>query len=579
MTSSAEKKSRRSQTRKKPGIWRKIPTPEERKAWRAAGVPDEVILPGIIGPGCYYDAEAAERTVRFFARILVHTDGRMWAGKPFILEDWQANEIIRPLFGMMRPDGTRMYRIGYIEIPRKNGKSPLAGGVALKLLVDDGEPGAKVYGAAQDRDQASQVFNYAADMVRLSYPLDKILRLRIIDSRKRIFHDASRSEYRAIPADAAGAHGFNSSGWVFDEFHTQKTRDLFDVLRTGGGAREQPLGVIITTAGFDRTSICWEIHNKATKIYRGIIEDPSFFCFLRGIKAQDELDSDEEAADWLDEEIWHLVNPALRTFRKLDEMRDEARAAIDLPAQQLSFRQLYLCEWTSSDSRFLPMDRWDKCDREVVEEDLEGRTAYGGLDLASVDDIAAWILYFPGEDPGDVGDVVCRFFVPKENIRLRSERDGVNYALWEKKGLIIPTPGNRIDFGYIKQKIFEDGERFNIKEIAFDRWGAEQITQELDAEGFTVVPAGQGYKDMSSPTKELLGLVLAGQLAHGGNPVLRWMADNLVVRRDPAENYKPDKEKSQEKIDGIVALIMAIGRSIRHKDTTSVYETRGIREV
>ncbi len=585
-------------------------TPEMRDSWRRAGVPEGVLLPGPVPDGCYYDSAKAERAVKFYARILVHTKGK-YSGKPFILEPWQANEIIRPLFGMMNPDGTRMYRKALVELPRKNGKSEVAGGIALKLEVDDGEEAAEIYGAAEDREQATTVFDIAARMVRLSNPLERIL--RVIDSKKRILHDSSGSKYVAIPADAAGAHSFNASGVIFDEIHTQKKRDLWDVLTTSGGTREQPLIFGITTAGFNRHSICYDLHSYARKILKQVITDPSFFAYIRGIPAHDERDpgwweedwedvieemltattrtdddgveiGKEYEVDWRNEKVWHEVNPALGTFRKISEMRDLARQANESPALQNTFRRLYLNEWTTQETRWLDLAAWDRCNYPVIEKELVGEICYGGLDLATVEDLAAWILVFPpdldeyAEGKGLV-QILCRFFVPGDRIAERFERDGVNYKVWVDQKFITATPGNVISFSHIHKQIQADGERFNIKEIAFDRWGAQHISQMLTEDGFTVIPFGQGTKSFSAPTKELLTLVLRQQIAHGGNPVLRWNADNLVVDQDSAGGLKPSKSKSSEKIDGMVGTIMGLDRALRRGDVKSVYETRGIIEL
>lgn len=512
-----------------------------------------------------YSEAAADKAVNFFNRVLVHTKGK-WAGVPFDLRPWQEQEIIRPLFGTLNDAGLRQYRTAYVEVPRKNGKSEVAAGVALYLLTADGEEGAEIYGAAADRDQAGIVFQVAAEMVRRSRVLSK--QLRVIDSQKRIVHPRSGSFYRAIPADAAGSHGFNAHGIVFDELHTQASRELWDVLTTSTGAREQPLTFAITTAGYDRNSICWEQHEYAQKVASGVVDDPSFFAFLRFAP---------DAADWTDEAVWRACNPALGDFRGLEEMRTFAAKARETPALENTFRQLYLNQWVKQAVRWLALEKWDATAGRVEPAALRGRAGYGGLDLASTTDIAAWVLVFPADD--GTFDVLPHFWIPEEGMRERVRRDRVPYDLWERQGFLTATPGAVIDYGAIEEHILRDRERFNIREIAFDRWGATQLSQRLDGEGFTVIPFGQGYASMSSPTKELLNKVLERKLRHGGNPVLRWMADNMVVRRDPAGNLKPDKERSTEKIDGMVALVMALDRAIRNQHGPSVYEERGLRVV
>ena len=500
----------------------------------------------------HFDEGRAERAVRFFENILVHTKGR-WAGEPFKLADWQREEIIEPLFGTVNDDGARSYRSSYLEVARKNGKSELAAGIALYLLLADGEEGAEIYGAACDREQASIVFRVAADMVRRSPVLSK--KCKVIDSRKTITVPSTGSFYRAIPAEAAGAHGYNAHGIIFDELHAQPNRDLWDVLTTSTGAREQPLVFAITTAGFDRQSICWEMHEYARKVIEGVVDDPSFFPWIK---------STPEEADWTDESIWHVANPGLGDFRDIDEMRTMARRAKETPALENTFRRLYLSQWTQSETRYIPMDKWAATAGVVDFEALRGRECYAGLDLATVNDVAALVLVFPPHGESDLYKILPFFWVPEDNMHERVRRDRVPYDVWERQGFITATPGNVIDYAFIRAKMNELADIFYIREVAFDRWGAQKIQTELQDDGFTLAQFGQGFVSMNSPTKELLKLVLEERLHHGNNPVLRWMCDNLVVRLDPAGNVKPDKEKSTEKIDGMVALIMALDRATRH---------------
>lgn len=503
-----------------------------------------------------FDEGRAGRAQAFIERALVHTKGK-WAGEPFELADWQRDEIIRPLFGELRDDGTRAYRTAYLEVARKNGKSELAAAVALYLLLMDGEEGAEVYGAACDREQASIVFRVAADMVRRNPLLSQ--RCKIIDSRKTITVESTGSFYRAIPAEAAGAHGYNAHGIVFDELHAQPNRDLWDVLTTSTGARSQPLVFAITTAGFDRQSICWELHEYARKVIEGVVDDPTFFAWIK--------DTPEDA-DWQDESVWHLANPALGDFRDIDEMRTMARRAKETPALENTFRRLYLSQWTQSETRYIPMDKWAATAGEVDVAALRGRECYAGLDLATVNDVAALVLVFPPEGESDIYKVVPFFWIPEDNMHERVRRDRVPYDAWERQGFITATPGNVIDYAFIRAKLNELADQFYIREVAFDRWGATKISTELQDDGFTMVQFGQGFVSMNSPTKELLKLTLEERMHHGDNPVLRWMCDNLVVRQDPAGNVKPDKEKSTEKIDGMVALIMALDRATRHLESS-----------
>lgn len=511
-----------------------------------------------------FDSRAAAVVLRFFERVLVHSKGE-WAGRPFVLSAWQ-RAIVREIFGRKLSSGERQYRTAYIEVPRKNGKSTLAAGLALALLFADGEPGAEIYSAAADREQASIVFEEAQRMVEASPHLSKLAQVY----KRAIVVPGTHSVYRVLSADAYTKHGLNAHGIIFDELHAQPNRELWDVLTTSTGARRQPLTVAITTAGYDRESICWEQHEYARQIAQGIIEDQSFFGY---IAAADESD------DWLDESVWAKANPGLGDTVKLDYLRNEARRAQLTPAYQNTFRRLHLDQWTQQETRWLSLDRWDACGAPFDPKLLDGAACYGGLDLASSSDIAAFVLCFPSEAGEEERYTWLPFFwIPQENMIERARKDRVPYDAWVRDGLMTATEGNVIDYAYIVRDIEALGERYNIKEIAFDRWGAFQVSQALVAAGFEMVGFGQGFASMAAPTKDLLRLVLDGKLRHGGQPVLRWMADNLVVSTDPAGNVKPNKAKSTEKIDGMVAGIMALDRATRQQGG-SVYEARGVLEI
>ena len=456
----------------------------------------------------------------------------------------------------------------YIEIPKKQGKSELAAAVALLLTCGDGEERAEVYGCAADRQQASIVFNVAADMVRMCPALSK--RVKILDSQKRLIYQPTGSIYQVLSADVGNKHGFNTHGVVFDELHTQPNRKLFDVMTKGSGdARMQPLYFLITTAGNDTKSICYEIHQKAQDIIAGRKVDHTFYPVIYGA---------EESDDWTDPAVWKKANPSLGITVGIDKVKDACESAKQNPGEENSFRQLRLNQWVKQAVRWMPMEKWDKCEFAVSEDDLEGRVCYGGLDLSSTTDITAFVLVFPPEDENDKYIILPYFWIPEDNLDLRVRRDHVPYDVWERQGFLQTTEGNVVHYGYIEKFIESLGERFNIREIAFDRWGAVQMVQNLEGMGFTVVPFGQGFKDMSPPTKELMKLVLEQRIAHGGHPVLRWMMDNIFIRTDPAGNIKPDKEKSTEKIDGAVATIMALDRAIRcgNDNGASVYDSRGL---
>jgi len=505
----------------------------------------------------------ADRAVAFI-NSLKHTKG-VWYGQNFNLLPWQT-KIVKDIFGTLKPNGYRQYNTAYVEIPKKQGKSELAAAIALYLTCADGEYGAEVYGCASDRQQASIVFDVAVDMIKQCPALMK--RCKIIASQKRIVYLPLNSFYQVLSAESYTKHGLNVHGVIFDELHAQPNRALYDVMLTGSGdARKQPLFFLITTAGTDRNSICWEVHQKAQDIIDGRKKDDSFYPCIYGLKDDD---------DWTDEKNWYKANPSLDITVDIDKIRQAFNNAKDNPAEENLFRQLRLNQWVKQSVRWMPMDKWDMCSYEIDLEKLKGRTCYAGLDLSSTTDITALSLVFPPEDEEDKYTILPYFWLPEETIPLRVRRDHVPYDTWEKKGLIMTTEGNVVHYGYIEKFIEELGKIYNIKEIAYDRWGAVQMVQNLEGMGFTIVPFGQGFKDMSPPSKELMKLVLEQRIAHGGNEVLRWMVDNIYVRTDPAGNIKPDKEKSTEKIDGAIATIMALDRAIRNKNTESIYNNRGI---
>ncbi len=511
-----------------------------------------------------FDEAKAQRAVEFI-RCLKHTKGR-WRGQAFDLLPWQET-IIRDVFGTVKEDGFRQYNTAYVEIPKKNGKSELAAGVALYMTCGDNEWGAEVYGCASDRQQASIVFDVAVDMVEQCPALKK--RIKPVMSVKRLVYKPTNSFYQVLSAEAYTKHGLNVHAVIFDELHSQPNRELFDVMTKGSGdARTQPLFFLITTAGTDRHSVCFEQHQKAEDILCGRKADPTFYPVIYGA---------EDDADWTSEEVWYRANPSLGHTIDIDKVRNACMSARDNPAEENIFRQLRLNQWVKQSTRWMQMEKWDACAFPVDEGELLGRECYGGLDLSSSIDITAFVLVFPPRDDTEKYVFLPYFWIPEENMARRVRRDHVPYDVWEKQGFLETTEGDVIHYGFIESFIEDLGKRFHIKEIAFDRWGAVQMVQNLEGLGFTVVPFGQGFKDMSPPTKRLMELVLERNVAHGGHPVLRWMMDNIFVRTDPAGNIKPDKEKSTEKIDGAVAAVMALDRAVRNGGSTgSVYDERGI---
>ena len=506
--------------------------------------------------------DRAEIAVRFFERLLVHPKGPM-AGQPFILEGWQ-RDIVRNLFGTIDPrTGLRRYRRAYIEVPRGNGKSTWAAGLALYLLLADNEQAAEIFSAAADREQAKIVFDTAKSMVEDAPALRKLVKVY----RHSMVVESTRSVYRVLSAEAYSKHGLNPSGIIFDELHAQADRELYDVLNTAMGKRAQPLMIMITTAGYDRNSICWQQHEYARQVAAGIIDDPTY---LPAIFAADTED------DWTDPVIWEKANPNWGVSVQPTFIEQEFQTALASPAYQNTFRRLYLNQWTQQESRWLDMAAWDACGGTLP--DLTGRPCYAGLDLATTTDIAAMVLAFPPTMPNEPTWLMPFFWIPEENMHERERRDRVPYSAWVRDGLVTATPGNVIDYAWIRAQVAKLATQFEIREIAIDPWNSTQLSVQLQDDGLTVVEMRQGFASMSGPSKEFMRLALAGELGHGENAVLRWMADNVSVKQDPAGNIKPDKSKSTNRIDGIVAAVMAIGRAMLHDPDAgrSVYEDRGV---
>jgi phage terminase large subunit-like protein len=493
--------------------------------------------------------EAGTAVADWIERHCAHTKGE-WAGEKLHLEPWQRAGIVEPLFGSLNPDGTRRYRTALIGIPRKAGKSTLGAAMALRLLFKDGEPGAEVYSAAADREQARIVFEMARGMVEANPGMSKIAKVY----RYAITVPRTGSTYKVLSADAYTKHGLSPHGVIFDELHAQPNRELWDVLTTGQGARRQPLTVAITTAGFDRQSICYELFEYGRRLEQGLIDDPTFFFRWWGVG---------DGEQWDDEAVWGRAQPNLGVSVSREFLRAEARQAKHQPARQNTFRRLYLNQWTQAETRWIDMALWDRAAGLVDETALKGRACHGGLDLATSTDVAALCWDFPDADGGH--DAVWRFWLPEERLADLDKRTAGAASVWVKDGFLTLTSGDVIDYETILQTIDRDAQQFDVVDLAYDRWGATQLAQMLTDSGMLVVQMGQGFASMSPPTKEFERLVLDERYRHGGNPVMRWMIDNVVVRQDPAGNVKIDKAKSVEKVDGPVAAVMALDRAQRRE--------------
>lgn len=510
---------------------------------------------------CRFDAVRAKRALDFFPACLKHTKGER-AGQPFALEPWQ-QAIIANLFGWIKPNGCRRYRELNLWVPRKNGKSTLAAGIALLLLFGDREPGAEIYSAANDRPQAALVFDQARQMRDACPALVGMSKVR--ESYKSITGPLL-SVYRAISAETKTKDGFNAHGVIYDEIHASVSRKLYDVLATAMGSRSQPLLLVITTADFDRESIGNEKYDYAAKVRDGILCDPQLLPVLYEADRKD---------DWSSPEIWAKANPNLGVSVSLEYLQRECRRAEAVAAYENTFKRLHLNIRTEQDDRWLQMTAWDMGAGELPE--LRGRRGVCAFDVASTKDLAAVALVF------ELGDgaiaVLPHFFIPEEGAAERERRDRVPYLAWSKQGLVTLTQGNRIDQAYIRKHIRERCHDYGISQIGYDPWNANKLALELqDEDGFELVQIRQGTATMNEPAKQLERLLPAGKVLHGGNPMLRWQAANVAVKTDSKGNICPQKpsKNSPNKVDGIICLVMGIAMLMQPGRRSAYTEDRGL---
>jgi len=516
---------------------------------------------------CCFDEDEAQRAIDFFPTFLTHVKGPK-AGQPFELERWE-QAIIANLFGWKRPDGLRRFREGFVFVPRKNGKTTFGAGIILYVETCDGEPGAEIYSSAKDRAQARLIFEPVKRMTLASPELSE--RLTVYRNSVIAVDPATGTEtgtfYTPLSAEVSTKHGYNSHLIINDELHTHDDSELIDVLETSVGARAQPLILHITTSDYDRPSICNEKYDYACKVREGTIRDPAFLPVIY------KADKDD---DWTKVATWRKANPNYGVSVFVDYLKAKCLKAQENPRFENTFKRLHLNLRTEQAIRWISLDVWDGCSSPVVENELIGQSCFVGFDLASNTDIATYVMLFPPNSESELWRVVVRFYVPAENAEKREKKDKVPYVAWAREGFIKLTPGNVIDFATIKADFERDYQRFDMREIAFDRWNFEGLRQQFAADDIAedkFVAFGQGYVSMSPACTELEKLLLAKKLAHSANPVLRWMAGNVAVEMDSAGNVKPSKKKSSEKIDGIVAILEAIGRArVTEPPKRSYYE-------
>jgi phage terminase large subunit-like protein len=526
--------------------------------------------------GLSFDLDAAERAIRFFSYLQL-AEGE-FAGKPFTLLPFQ-QFIIGSLFGWMGPDGFRRFRTAFIEIGKGNCKTKTAAGIGLYCLVADHEEGAEIYSAATTREQARIAWADADKMVAAS----PFLARSVARNVSNLAVLATNSYFRPVSSEGRGLDGKRVHCAILDEIHEHPSPIVVDKMRAGTKQRRQALIFEITNSGFNRETVCWYHHEYSIKVLEGLIENDNWFAYVCSLDPctaciaegnDTPTEGCPECDDWRDERVWLKANPALDVAIPRKYLREQVAEAIGMPSKMNIVKRLNFCCWTSSEVRWLPMDDWDLCGAPFDPQQLRGQECYGGLDLATTSDLAAFVLVFPNEDPPKV---LAYFWLPEKTVRERSQNQMVPYDVWVRQELIEPTPGDVTDYDVIRERIKELAEEFVIKEIGYDPYNAMQLVTQLESDGLKMIPVRQGMMSMSPPSKHLEVAVRSHAIRHGGNPVLRWCASNAAAVRDSNDNVRPDKQRSSEKIDGITALVIALSRMIvQEEPPPSVYETRGI---
>lgn len=508
--------------------------------------------------GLWFDEDDAQYALDFY-QFTTHVKGAL-AGKPIELEPWQAF-IVSSIFGWKREDGMRRFRTAYNEVARKNAKSTLSSGIGLYMTGFDNEGGAEVYSAATTRDQARIVFNDAKVMAERS-PVLK----RLFGTNKLNLHVLpTASKFEPLSSDANNLDGLNVHCAIVDELHAHKTREVWDVLETATGAREQPLLFAITTAGFNKQGICYEQREYASKVLEGTVEDDTYFAIIYTL---------DEGDDWQDESVWIKANPNLGVSVKWDDIRRLAKKAKEMPTARNNFLTKRLNVWVNTATAWMNMEKWHRCPAAESDEVLQQRPCFIGMDLANKLDVAALVMAFPMDD--NRLHLKARFWLPEDAIHIKARSIGNLYQSWSESGYLTLTEGAVIDHDQIEDEIREILSEYDVQEIGFDPWGSTQMANHLAAEGAPMVEVPQTVKNLSEAMKEVEALVIAGKLHHGDNPVLNWMASNVTAKVDKNENVFPNKDHPDNKIDGMVALFTAVSRIIRHRDDGgNAYESRG----
>lgn len=507
--------------------------------------------------GFRFDERAGSRAIRFIEHLR-HTKGK-WAGKPLTLEGWE-KFIVGSLFGWKRPDGTRRYRRAYVEVARKNGKTTLAAGISLYMLTSDGEPRAEVYSVAAVRDQAKICFNDAKQAA-----LGSDLKKHIKVWAKAITQEETASTYQALSSDAGIHDGYSPSCVIVDEYHAHPNNEMFDVMVSGTGARRQPLMFIITTAGFNKNYPCYEFRKNAVNVLRGVTEDDSLFVAIFTM---------DEGDEWDDPKNWIKANPNLGVSVEAEYIAEQVHDAKNRPEAVRNVKTKHLNMWVDAEKTWILDEKWQLCKGDTDPESLKGCTCWGGLDLANVSDMTAFVLIF---NENDRFQLLPFFWIPEDTLREKVKSSNASFDAWVSAGYVTMTPGNVTDYDFVQADILRICQMYDVQSIAYDRWNSSQTVIDLQNEGLNMSPFGQGYGSMSTPTKEFERLVLTQQIEHFGNPVLRWQLASVAIATDPAGNIKVDKRKSSQKVDGIVSAVEALAQLMTDMATgNNPYASRGL---
>ncbi|MES2126664.1 MAG: terminase TerL endonuclease subunit [Pseudomonadota bacterium] len=520
--------------------------------------------------GLRWDLDAAKRAIGYFEDVLC-LNGGQFEGKPFDVLPWQAF-IIGSLFGWKSADGFRRFRVAYVETAKGSGKSPLAAGIGLYGLTADGEARAEIYAAATKKDQAQILFRDAIAMVDHSPQLAGRLAISGAKGKEwNLAYNKTSSFFRPISADD-GQSGPRPHMALLDEIHEHKTGNVVEMLRAGTKGRQQALIFMITNSGTDKRTVCWEYHDYGAQVCSGQLVDDSFFAFVCSLDLLDD--------PFTDESCWPKVNPSLEHgVPGLKYLREQVTQARGMPSKEALVRRVNFCQWTESNSPWISAEVWFGCQAKepVTLKQFYGRSGVAGLDLSSTQDLTALVVVLDPTEEDPVSRLLPFFWLPGDGLSAKADKDRVPYLAWRDAGYLEALPGRAINKKAVLHRLSELCAMFDIREIAYDRWRIEDLKALIEDEGLSLPPLfafGQGFKDMAPAVDEFERLMLEQQVMHDGNPVMTWCMANAVLMSDPAENRKITKERATGRVDGAVAAVMAIGRTLTGEEGGSVYDRR-----